>query len=164
MASTTRPIAIHNTLIIDYRELVSNARFLSQDESIYTVGIQCCDRCYCDVNTVTYNKGMWACEYFAKLTSANDNIPINITLNFDICMDCYETIIGPMTHNTYKHNPNIDNIAHDIVVKGVTNYYTCRVLPMGTMLCVYVIDQYSVSDKELKESIDMLQETLNATL
>lgn len=68
-----------------------------------------------------------ACGYFAKLTSATDNIPVNITFNFDICMDCYETIIGPMTHNTYKHNPLIDNIAHDIVVKGLANYFTVHI-------------------------------------
>ena len=178
-SSDTRRYPIKYAICIDYNELITNAKFHTPEECRYTVGIQCCDRCYCNINEMPVTvgggdfcslftgfaceKGMWACEYVANFKTANleNTRAYSIVLNFDICMDCYETIIGPMKYKLYKHNPKIDGIKHDVVIKGQTSYYTCSVMPNAYYLCVYIIEEFAISDAELKECVDELHAKIN---
>ena len=158
--SATLRHPIKSTVIIDYNELIKHATFNTPEECIYKFGIQCCDRCYRNINEVACNKGMWTCKYEASVRPISFYIR-NINFQFDICMDCYETIIGPMQHKLYKYNPNIDNIKHDVVIKGSTGYYTCSVMSNAYYLCVYINDEFVISDAELKECVDELQTKIN---
>jgi hypothetical protein len=164
----TRRTSIRTAICIDYNELITNAKFYTPEECMYTVGIQCCDRCYFNINEIPVSnngtvEGMWACEYVANFKTANSETTrdYSIVLNFDICMDCYETIIGPMKYKLYINNPKIDCIKHDIVIKGKTSYYTCCVMPNAYYLCVYIIEEFAISDAELKECVDELQTKIN---
>jgi hypothetical protein len=161
--SATLRYPIKSTINIDYNKLIESATFNTPEDCIYKFGIQCCDRCYCNINEVEYNKGMWSCAYEVNVNpvSFEANYARSIILHFDICMDCYETIIGPMKYKLYKHNPNIDSIAHDIVIKGLTSYYTCSVMSNAYYLCVYINEEFAISDTELKECVDELQTKIN---
>jgi hypothetical protein len=163
-SSDARRYPINAAIFIDYNQLITNAKFHTPEECMYTVGIQCCDRCYCNINEVPLtHTGMWACEYVAnfKTTNSENTHSYSIMLNFDICMNCYETIIGPMKYKLYKNNPQIDGIKHDIVIKGQTSYYTCSVMPNAYYLCVYIIEEFAISDAELKECVDELRAKIN---
>lgn len=107
-----------------------------------------CDRCRCR-NT----RGMWSCKVEAFVYSVILERKTFVTLMLDICMDCHETIIGPIAHDCYKFNPKIVDVELNAVIAGRGGYYTGKITPYCDKLHIYLVNYIIISDEELKQSM-----------